>query len=506
MNRVQVIWVGNGPDQDYDREFRQRRLVLKVASGPISEGDIAASCAIVFAFDPRHKGESFGLVDDYFKTAADHGLYIFLKAEQPDVKLLRARLKIPVRSKFEGLPAPQVQFVDGQLSYEIAENAARHLSGGAYNGELILKGATDVDAAQAFLLKRSFGDCAGISVRSMNSGLSGAKVFEVHAELPQGDAGQYPLPYFAKIDTSERIVKEYDAYDRFVTRYVPFNLRPNLDLKRCLLGFDHGILVGDLVDKSVGLAEVIRLTGARSVIHSLFDDALRGWRQQAVLKSGDRARWGEEMRSSIFHPGIIKKKYVELAIEWGSEMSPTELVTALDKLNEHSYRLGPQHGDLTTQNVRVRNGEAILIDFYKTRRGPLIADLASLEVAICFSVEIETPWRPREHEAYRSSKRFEEWRNHIDDLFCLDGTEFCRVPPVKRQPCEYDWMWDACRELRMMATYLEPEENAYRFLLAAYMLRLTMFGGESEIDPEGADANVRAYSYATAERLIRGSY
>jgi len=66
-------------------------------------------------------------------------------------------------------------------------------------------------------------------------------------------------------------------------------------------------------------------------------------------------------------------------------MDPSALEEILRTDSMMEYRMGPIHGDLNTENIRARNGEAILIDFYNTRVGPLVADLASLEVSAIFA-------------------------------------------------------------------------------------------------------------------------
>ena len=327
-------------------------------------------------------------------------------------------------------------------------------------------------------------------------------MFAVYAEFPEGEAAPYPLPYFAKIDSCTHILKEYEAYDRFVTRYVPFSQRPNCEPKRCFLGLTDGILVGDFVDNSEALADVVQPNGARAIIHSLFDDALRGWRQQAYNRE-ERISLSD-VRADILKPERIKPVHVTAAKTFGATLPPNELTLLLDESAKHPYRRGPVHGDLNTQNIRVRNGEAVLIDFYKSNIGPLVADLASLEIAICFSMEAETSWNLKDQKAYEDSSRFKEWRRHIDKLFIFVAKEFGMVPPLQEQPCAHDWMWSACRQLRLMAHYIEPNEEAYGYLLVAYMLRMAMFPeDEQQIEPHTPDAVVRAYAYWSAERILR---
>jgi hypothetical protein len=503
--RSQVLWLGPPPAKSIAAEFSRRHLTLTAVDRQLSEKDFKVSCAAIFCFDDKRKGESIGLVKQYASMASDHGLLVVLHAnEQKEIRLLQAHLtSFPeVPAKFVDFPRPIKQFSVKKPGYELAEMAARHPTGPGFNPDLEIKGEEPEKPEDAFLLRRAFGDCRAISLEPLKKGFSGARVFAVYAEFPEGEAAPYPLPYFAKIDSCKHILTEYEAYDRFVTRYVPFSQRPNCEPKRCFLGLKDGILVGDFVDNSESLAAVVQPNGARSIIHSLFDDALRGWRQQAYNR--DERISLSDVRAEILNPERIKAIHVTAAKTFGATLSPKELTRLLDESAKHLYRRGPVHGDLNTQNIRVRNGEAVLIDFYKSNIGPLVADLASLEIAICFSMEADTAWSLKDQKLYEDSVRFKEWRRHIDKLFVFVANEFGMVPPLQEQPCAHDWMWSACRQLRLMAHYIEPNEEAYGYLLGAYMLRMAMFpDDEKEIEPHTPDAVVRAYAYWSAERVLR---
>jgi len=511
VERTQVLWLGPPPSKSTAAEFERRRLGITVNAGPLSDQDFAVSCAIVFCFDDEQKGESIGLIKQYAAQASDHGLLVVLHANKGAIeRILQGHIPHSLVSdssdeieRFPDFPRPQ--FSLKRPAHELAELAARHPAGPAFRGprDLEVKGKLPEKESDIFLLRRAFGDCRSITVEPLTKGFSRARVLAVYAEFDQGEAAPYPLPYFAKIDNRKRILREYEAYDRFVTRYIPFSQRPNCEPKRCFAALTDGILVGDFVDNSVPLSDVVKPNGARSIIHSLFDDALRGWRQQAYYSNQRMPLTA--IRSSILDPEKIKAAHFEAARIFGATKPPRELTAILDESTKHSYRCGPVHGDLNTQNIRVRNGEAVLIDFYKSRPGPLVADLASLEIAICFSIEADARWNDRDDGLYANSDRFKEWRRHIDELFKFVPGEFGMVPPLQEQPCLHDWMWSGCRQLRLMASYIEPSsEDAYAFLLSAYLLRMAMFPEDGEkIEPHSPDSVVRGYAYWCAERILR---
>ena len=506
VERTQVLWLGPSPPETTVTEFKRRRLTLTVAKPPLSDQDFLVSCAVIFCFDSKQKGQSIGLVKTYWAKAAEHGLLVVLHANKKDEdKLLQGHVSdFPeVNARFVDFPRPIKQFSFKRPGYELAELAARHPAGPPFNPTLEIRGKLPEKESDVFLLKRAFSDCKAITVEPLTKGFSRARVLAVYAEFPEGEVAPYPLPYFAKIDSCKRILKEYEAYDRFVTRYIPFSQRPNCEPKRCLLGLTDGILVGDFVDDSVSLADVVQPNGARAIIHSLFDDALRGWRQQAYRRN-DRVPLAN-IRSRILEPGRIKALHVAAGKAFGAKLSEAELTRLLDDSAKHMYRRGPVHGDLNAQNIRVRNGEAVLIDFYKSDDGPLAADLASLEIAICFSIEAEARWNEKDDGRYTNSDRFKEWRRHIDALFTFVPEQFGMVPPLQEQPCLHSWMWSACRQLRLMARYIEPSEDAYAYLLSAYLLRMAMFPeDERKIEPHSPDSVVRGYAYWSAERILRG--
>jgi hypothetical protein len=180
-----------------------------------------------------------------------------------------------------------------------------------------------------------------------------------------------------------------------------------------------------------------------------------------------------------------------------------EIIAALDESAKHMYRRGPIHGDLNADNIRVRNGEAILIDFYKSAIGPLVADIAALEIALVFGLEERTVWDVSKDGTYAESERFKEWACQIEILFSGFKEGFCRVPPANSGVPSYEWMWSVCRQLRLMAHYIENDDLAYGHVLVAYLLRLCMFPDcETELLTGSPEVVVRAFAYWTAEKIL----
>jgi hypothetical protein len=278
IERTKVLWLGPQPAANTQAEFARRRLTLALTEGPFSDQDFAVSRAIIFCFDNKRKGHSIGLVKEYALKAAEHGLLAVLHANtENQIRVLQSHLPdIPdCPSPFVDLPRPIRQFSIKRPGHELAELAARHLVGPSFGGDDKLKINGELsEEKDIFLLRRAFGDCRSITVKPLPKGFSGASVLQVYAEFHEGEAAPYPLPYFAKIDLCARILKEYGNYDRYVNHYIPFGQRPNFEPKRCFLGLTHGIMVGDFVDDSEPLSNIVKPYGARTIIHSLFDDVI----------------------------------------------------------------------------------------------------------------------------------------------------------------------------------------------------------------------------------------
>ena len=103
-------------------------------------------------------------------------------------------------------------------------------------------------------------------------------------------------------------------------------------------------------------------------------------------------------------PSRIKTSYLEYAKSRGVRATPDQLWTALSSLDQ-TYRVAPMHGDLHGENVRVRNGNAILIDFASVAPGPLTADLAALESWLAFELPPEEQGEDYQNELDNSLDR-----------------------------------------------------------------------------------------------------
>jgi hypothetical protein len=337
------------------------------------------------------------------------------------------------------------------------------------------------DTAQ-FFFKRAFWDCRSVQIKSMDDGLSATNACSVQAVFKNSLAGPRPLPFFAKIDDVEKINKELDHYKQYVFHFIPFNLRPNIDSYRCIRGHKKGILVGNFVEQSESLWDALRRGNAPTIIYSLFDNALRSWRMQAVEKEDNLLKCIGDVE--VFDPSRVSSVRLKRARTNGATREPHELHGLLARLPKQKYLDGPIHGDLHAKNVMVRGGDAILIDFALTRSGPLVADPASLEVGLAFEVTDKDDDDPG-------------WKELMDTLY---STEWLGKPlPPAREPRPREWLWNAIRQIRLFALSEKTSAYEYSTVVAMCLLRRSMYPGKLGSD---SDDFRKAYAYVLAEKII----
>jgi len=266
IRRATVIWVGAAPGSEVETEFKNRDLVLKFqAYGDVATTLLAQSRGIVYRFSPSTLTPTRETFVRTWAQATDHGLSLYLMADNDTIQGHVDSLLVGVKCVCRRRTAP--------AAHEVAETMARHDPGPEYRDrlEIQLEGElAPLSATEALLLKRAFSDCCRVSLRRLTGGRS-ARVFAAYATFQDSRVGPRPLPFFVKYDEPDKVAEERRKYQEFAAHFIPFNLRPNLDMERCLIGSELGVLVGNLVERSESLWEVVRRGQAQSAIYSLFD-------------------------------------------------------------------------------------------------------------------------------------------------------------------------------------------------------------------------------------------
>lgn len=323
----------------------------------------------------------------------------------------------------------------------------------------------------------------------LTGGRSDARVFAVHMTKAGSRAGIWPQPRFAKIDRHDKIDREYKNYCVFALGYIPFGLRPNvLDLVE---GAERSLLMGDFVDRAEPLWDLVRRNVASQAISSLFEETLARWRDQAYSAPPTTGSVAAQlMKIGIIDPAKIKVNYAAHARGNEIEISPNGLWEKLVSLDTQRYRGAPIHGDLHGENVRVRNGQAIIIDLASVAEdGPLTTDLAALETALAFEFPPEEKERAEEF-------RNEVWENEIDRLYMSET--FLHPPAPCAATSKYYWMAAAVRQIRHMGIAVQSCSDEYQTAVAVQLLRRCQWDGSGQ-----ADSFRRGHGYVVACRLVQ---
>jgi hypothetical protein len=481
--RQLVLWFGPAPSDEARQAFLERDLgVVEVDLDGLTDDLLIGACGVVYNVTGRSLGDMRLATEKTLGRTADHGLRAYVVAANDTIQGYMPDLLDPL----EVCPAPVCK--TAPPSYRIAETLARHNPGRPRSTTLALAPCEIVNelaTVDRLLLERAFSDCVRLDLERLPGGRT-AEVLMVYATFRDSVVGPRPLPFFAKLGARDKIAREIDLYDQFATHFIPFHLRPNLDATRCLLGTARGILVGNFVERSESLSDLARRGRAGAAIQGLFDVTLAGWRTQAYAEtavpiSGPIAG----AMKGLFDYKRTAKAHRTYANAFGIEVTPQELWEGLIGLSDQVHRRAPMHGDLHGDNVRVRNGDAILIDLASIEHGPLAADPASLEVSLVFE-----PQGTNLDPAIEAN-----WRSAVDTLYAPAAFE---ALPRPRFETESDAaMWNSVRQVRRIALTDQACSNEYATAAAVYLLRRTMYDGDTSVDSER-----RGYAYVTAARLI----
>jgi hypothetical protein len=284
-----------------------------------------------------------------------------------------------------------------------------------------------------------------------------------------------------------KIVSERRHYLDCANNYIPFYLRPNLDDSRFAEGCERALLVGNFVEHSESLVDVVRRGAGQPALSSLFENSLRGWRLQAYYSSTPivTSSLAISMKGAIhgatkaWRLDEIDRRAAAAAQHHAATLNRAKLAELLDGLPARPHRVGFSHGDLHGQNVRVRGSDAILIDFASVDSGPLSADPASLDVSLGFE---------------DSGLAMPDWKRFADELYSFESLR--NIPLPKNETEVEHRLWNAIRHIRKLAIpdCIHPHE--YATAIAVQLLRRTALPKEDELNEAR-----RIYGYLLAERL-----
>jgi hypothetical protein len=515
--RQLVAWLETEPPDEGRRAFVDRKFrVDPCTEQQLRKPDfLAGLTAVVLAQRPDKPLQIVQYIQDHAARLLDYDCQIILRPGSRTLSLEpsiftnvidklrlwtawlppKEAMKLKWQRPVDALPPfPRAHFFSFDVAWtEIANVVAANPPGPAPNLslEITTQGANGKNGASAFelaedekiLIRRAFSDCADVSLVAVGGGRSGLSVYRVHAELEKGLEGRWPQPYFVKIGDRQKILAEYENYEGRVRPYVPFHLGPHLDAKRCCLGARKGVIVGDYVEESESLRDCACKGRSASAIACLFDRTLLGWHRVFEIKSISISK----ALKHRFPWKILGTRFLR-AQALGATRDLRQLRNLFRACSSKPVLIGLVHGDLHSENVRVRATDAIVIDFFAHQRFPLVYDAATLEASLLI-------------EGFSDDTRdIKEWLRSVEPLYAqppLAGT----LPYVNPKNASF-WFYSCVHQIRRYARQWECDRNQYAGALAvALLIKATK-------DPRAAEreASRRAAAYVLAERLLVATF
>ncbi len=490
-SRTTVLWLGEKADIQTESKFSDLDINLRYLDNDIRELTNQefshASALIINTSD----GIKFGLFLTRLSLiiqALDHGLIVIVECSLENIITFEHYLNEKGLNKERVIAV--INDSNKYKNFIQLISCSLRQSGSVYNHECkILPDAILLKDYQKTFLKRAFSDCTEIHLKPLTPGFSASGVFCVHATLAQGER---PMPFFAKFDSQAKIIKEYENYMSFVLPTIPFNLRPNIDYQRCIFGGKKGLLVGNFVENSEPLWNFIITGNAKTPINSLFENTLNAWRHPLNTQTSNSNLIDKIEEPSGNQLDILKSRF-EAAKRFGKDvLPPNELIDLLNNLPLIEFTKTRIHGDLHSENVQVRNGEAILIDYTKAKWGAPSMDPSYLEVWIAFF-----KW---------PNLKFEKWKKIINLIYELEKGQIT-LPKIKHYPednAENVAIWNCIRQIRALAFPLQADKSnrEYQGCLAYSMYFFSKFQSKSEIKAKNKlEEQRRNYAYFLANKL-----
>ena len=300
-NRHLVLWLGQKANQTTKSSFEVLELPVRYLTDErsLDHSDFASSCALIISVPANKAGLFHTRVESLIIPALNHGLIVLVECTENDFVDIN---KIIIATKLEQTRVIGI-IRDTKNPNELPRRVFKHLAnvGLPYTETCEIKNPNTLKLYdyQEVFLKRAFSDCAEIHIAPLKPGLS-ASIYCIHATIQN----EQPMPFFAKFDSLKKILKEQENYKDHVLPSVPFNLRPNIDPNRCILGATNGLLIGNFVENAASLWDCVIAGNSKAAINSLFEDSLRAWPEEqkgsATVLNDVSGRFEKRFSNSIF--------------------------------------------------------------------------------------------------------------------------------------------------------------------------------------------------------------
>lgn len=461
-----LIWFGDEPQPGVAERLEQRGFLIKLNPPTADITDTLLSSSVIAVF---HNDDSLAQRGGCLRQMINHGLRIIFVAERPAQIEILATLKSPSsdypwKEKAIFIPAFSGTNFDNFVDLPPALRTTGLTIHQDHDGEKL-------NQEEKILVNRAFPKAEQLHVTPLTPGQSGSKVLMVYEKRREGSIAHWAQPRLVKIGKRTDLETEV-GYMKAVAPFVPFELRPNLDVH--VEGFDLAVFVADFVEKSESMLEAARAGRADGAISNLFNRTLYRWRSRAWEEAPAEGSLAEAAeRLGMISPTKIHDDYIrnERFEKHGFDLAA--LWSGLKSIR-FKHRVASIHGDLHGENVRVRGDDAILIDFGSVlgaRNGdaPLCFDVAMLEVALVFS-----------NDGKASSGQFNDpkWEENIRPYYRLDAIR--RTPKRDGLPKPTSWLFDCIHRIRAFGSYDQAHEDEYAIALAIALWRWCKWKAETQ--------------------------
>ncbi len=468
--KTKIVWIGSGAPPQLVRECEQRGLFVRSEATVPHEADSDLR-AVLVDIDDR---DALRALTSRIRGLRDGGILVGLVSRN------RAELVNDLQAQLgEGLsagPPPVFVIADEGAMQSIAERCLRHEVGPSAGPVPTVIVQPELDLRDRQLVQRAFGGMTQVKLTPLHDGFSTAKVWRAEAVDVRG---RTRVPMVVKLDELPRIRREIANIRTHVAEFVPSQSYAQLVDERCVEGARSGLLVGHFVAGARSLRDLLRTTdrhNATTVITSLFDGPLGGWRNNAredlPLALGRAYRTWRVLQEGDALDGACA---LARARGYASVGTASELIAALERLPPARVRVCMAHGDLQARNIFVRDsGSApVMIDFYLTEyESALSRDPATLDVTLAFDSEAR--------------------------LDTTDIAALYRPGHLLGGGHHHDGFRAAIEQVRALCVRDRVTEWEYALSCACYLLRLARLGVEHETIP----LRLVAVAYALASELV----
>jgi hypothetical protein len=467
MGHKNILWYGTAPRPGVAQRLEERGFAIQL--DPVIEGKQLLGVSTIAVYCHQNDA-NLGIAYEQIRTFINHGLRIIMIAERIEQVQIEQTLKNRFGDEF---PWPQkIVFASDLIGTNfdsfIDLPEALKFKGIPIRQDHPGEGLNDEEAV---LVDRAFHKAEELHVTPLPSGFSGSKVLIVYEKRRENSIAHWAQPRLVKIGGRAELEKEV-GYMKAVAPFVPFELRPNLNVY--VEGFERSVFVADFVEKSESMLAAAQAGRAEGAISNLFNRTLYRWRDRAWHGDpvvGSLAVAAE--RLGIIQPSKIKRTYRENARIEKHNFDFDALWEYLKSIH-FAHRVASIHGDLHGDNVRVRGDDAILIDFGSVLDdAPLVFDVAMLEVALVFS---STTADPTELLRFQD----ESWEASIRPYYDIEAIR--RTPKREALPKPTSWLFDCIHRIRAFGNYDQTDPDEYAIALVIALWRWCKWEPRSQHD------------------------